>query len=98
MKRIVVMAALTVGTAGLMLAQAPAPPAEATLPMILNVLPVMGNLDRAEEFYHRLLGLESNIGIPGRGLRGIPTLLSSKTCTPCRETRAISSFARRARS
>ena len=32
--------------------------------MIQNVLPVMGDLDRTEEFYHRLLGLESTIGDP----------------------------------
>jgi hypothetical protein len=33
-------------------------------PVILNILPVTGNLDQAEQFYHRLLGLESNIGDP----------------------------------
>lgn len=49
-----------------------APPAEAQLPMILNVLPVMANLDRAEEFYHRLLGLESNIGDPRARLAWYP--------------------------
>lgn len=36
----------------------PAPPA------ILNLLSVTDNLDKAEEFYHRLLGLESNQGDP----------------------------------
>jgi predicted enzyme related to lactoylglutathione lyase len=49
-----------------------APPAEAQLPMILNVLPVMGNLDRAEEFYHRLLGLESTQGDPRARLAWYP--------------------------
>jgi predicted enzyme related to lactoylglutathione lyase len=70
-KKILAPAALTLATASVMFAQA-APPAEATLPMILNVLPVMGNLDRAEEFYHRLLGLESAIGDPRARLAWYP--------------------------
>jgi len=49
-----------------------APPAEAQLPMILNVLPVMADLDRAEEFYHRLLGLESTQGDPRARLAWYP--------------------------
>ena len=70
MKRMFATAALIVVTASMMFAQA-APP-EAKLPMILNVLPVMGNLDRAEEFYHRLLGLESAVGDPRARLAWYP--------------------------
>ena len=45
------------------IAQAPQQP-EPAGPYILNILPVTDNLDRAEEFYHRLLGLESPQGDP----------------------------------
>jgi predicted enzyme related to lactoylglutathione lyase len=71
MKRFMAIAAVIVGTVSMMFAQG-TPPAEPTLPMILNVLPVMGNLDRAEEFYHRLLGLESTIGDPRARLAWYP--------------------------
>src|SRR6266478_160053 len=70
-KRIAAAGALILTAASLMFAQA-GPPAEAAFPMILNVLPVMGNLDRAEEFYHRLLGLESAIGDPRARLAWYP--------------------------
>ena len=62
MKRIASLTALL--AAGALNAVAQAPPAEATGPVILNLLPVTDNLDRAEEFYHRLLGLESPNGDP----------------------------------
>jgi len=71
MKRIFLIAALVLATTALTFAQG-ALPADAQLPMILNVLPVMGNLDRAEEFYHHLLGLESNIGDPRARLAWYP--------------------------
>jgi len=70
MKRILI-AALILASAPLAFPQG-ALPADAQLPMILNVLPVMGNLDRTEEFYHRLLGLESNIGDPRARLAWYP--------------------------
>jgi len=44
-------------------AQAPQQP-EPPTPSILNILPVTDNLEKAEEFYHRLLGLESTTGDP----------------------------------
>lgn len=58
-----------------MFAQAPQAAAPAG-PVILNLLPVMDDLDKAEEFYHRLLGLESNIGDPRDvlGVDGTPWL------------------------
>ncbi len=71
MKRIAAVAVLISASAGLTFAQA-GPPADVKLPMILNVLPVMGNLDRAEEFYHHLLGLESAIGDPRARLAWYP--------------------------
>jgi predicted enzyme related to lactoylglutathione lyase len=40
------------------------PPPEPAEPHIITVLPVTDNLDRAEEFYHHLLGLESQYGDP----------------------------------
>ncbi|MEQ1884372.1 MAG: VOC family protein [Bryobacteraceae bacterium] len=47
-------------------AQAPGgqPQAEPPVPYILNILPVTDDLDHAEVFYHRLLGLESANGDP----------------------------------
>ena len=63
MKRLAAAAALTIAVAVLTIAQAPSQP-EPAGPDILNVLPVTDNLDRAEEFYHRLLGLESPQGDP----------------------------------
>ncbi|MEQ1946745.1 MAG: VOC family protein [Bryobacteraceae bacterium] len=56
-------------------AQAPQgqpPPAEPPLPYILNILPVTDDLDRAEVFYHRLLGLESANGDPRARLTWYP--------------------------
>ena len=66
MKRIALAAALVTAGFHLSFAQAPeqarqAPPPE---PYILNLLPVTDNLEKAEEFYHRLLGLESPNGDP----------------------------------
>jgi len=63
MKRLAAVAALTIAATFWMIAQAPSQP-EPAGPYILNVLPVTDNLDRAEEFYHRLLGLESPQGDP----------------------------------
>jgi predicted enzyme related to lactoylglutathione lyase len=63
MKRLAAPAALIVAGAFLLIAQAPTQP-EPAGPYILNVLPVTDNLDKAEEFYHRLLGLESAQGDP----------------------------------
>jgi len=63
MKRLAAAAALIVAVAFLMIAQAPPQP-EPSGPFILNLLPVTDNLDRAEEFYHHLLGLESPVGDP----------------------------------
>jgi len=66
MKRIVATAALMVAGAYLMFAQGsqPAPRSDQGGPVILNLLSVTDNLDKAEEFYHRLLGLESFQGDP----------------------------------
>jgi predicted enzyme related to lactoylglutathione lyase len=71
MKRIALATALILVTGISIFAQG-ALPADAQLPMILNVLPVMGNLDRTEEFYHHLLGLESTIGDPRARLAWYP--------------------------
>lgn len=71
MKYIPAATASILALAYLMFAQAPqaaAPPG----PVILNLLPVMDDLDKAEEFYHRLLGLESNIGDPRARLAWYP--------------------------
>src|SRR5271170_7963890 len=68
---LILTAASFLATASLLFPQV-GPPPGATLPMILNVLPVMGNLDRAEEFYHRLLGLESAMGDPRPRLAWYP--------------------------
>ena len=54
-------------------AQAPAAPAEPPVPFIMNVLPVMDDLDKAEVFYHTLLGLESTTGDPRSRLVWYPT-------------------------
>jgi len=66
MKPIAATAALIAAGFFLMFAQAPQrpAPAEPAGPYILNLLPVTGDLPRAEEFYHRLLGLESPNGDP----------------------------------
>jgi predicted enzyme related to lactoylglutathione lyase len=69
MKRISIAAALAFAAACLSFAQ-PAQPAPA--PAIVNILPVTDNLDKAEEFYHRLLGLESEIGDPRARLAWYP--------------------------
>jgi predicted enzyme related to lactoylglutathione lyase len=70
MKYIPLATASILALAYLMFAQAPqAPPAG---PVILNLLPVMDDLDKAEEFYHRLLGLESNLGDPRARLAWYP--------------------------
>ena len=62
MKFIALIAALIAAGTWCLTAQAPAPsPAE---PFILNLLPVTDDLPKAEEFYHRLLGLESPQGDP----------------------------------
>jgi catechol 2,3-dioxygenase-like lactoylglutathione lyase family enzyme len=65
MKRIATIAATTaliISGSYLMFAQAPR--ADQAGPAILNLLMVTDNLDKAEEFYHRLLGLEANTGDP----------------------------------
>lgn len=74
MKCIAAATALTAALTWLMFAQAPpqAPQAGPAGPVILNLLPVMDDLDKAEEFYHRLLGLESNIGDPRARLAWYP--------------------------
>jgi lactoylglutathione lyase len=65
MKFIVAYFAFVASTALLALAQAPgSATAEPPVPFIVNILPVTDDLDRAEVFYHRLLGLESAIGDP----------------------------------
>ena len=66
MKPIAAAAALAAAGIGLTFAQGPQrpPQAEPAGPYILNLLPVTDNLDRAEVFYHRLLGLESPNGDP----------------------------------
>src|SRR5258708_4381820 len=58
-----VVAAFVIALAPFALAQAPSQ-GEPPVPFILNILPVTGNLDRAEIFYHQLLGLESTTGDP----------------------------------
>ena len=70
MKRTFLIAFLGLAAAPCLFPQAP--PAEQQTPVILNVLPVMANLDRTEEFYHRLLGLESTIGDPRARLAWYP--------------------------
>ncbi len=70
MKRTILIAFLGMAAAPCLLPQAP--PAEQQTPVIMNVLPVMANLDRTEEFYHRLLGLESTIGDPRARLAWYP--------------------------
>ncbi len=66
MKRIAATTALIVAGTFLILAQSPRQAArgEQGGPSILNLLMVTDNLDKAEEFYHHLLGLESNVGDP----------------------------------
>ncbi len=67
MKRIAAAAAaLTVATTYLMFGLAAQQPPQAAppIPAIVSLLPVTDNLDKAEEFYHRLLGLESPNGDP----------------------------------
>jgi len=71
MKRVTLALALLAASSAPIFAQAAAP-AEPQLPMILNVLPVMPDLDRAEEFYHRLLGVESTQGDPRARLAWYP--------------------------
>jgi len=71
MKHILIATASIVVLAYLMFAQAPQAAAP-TGPVILNLLPVMDDLDKAEEFYHRLLGLESSIGDPRARLAWYP--------------------------
>jgi hypothetical protein len=73
MKRIAAAAVLIVTGGYLMFAQAPqqAPRGDQG-PVILNLLSVIDNLDKAEEFYHRLLGLESNVGDPRARLEWYP--------------------------
>jgi predicted enzyme related to lactoylglutathione lyase len=76
MKRIAV-GALILAMAPCVFAQ-PGPPPGAALPMILNAIPDVDNLDRAEEFYHRLLGLESTQGDPRARLAwyAVPSFLA----------------------
>jgi len=69
MNRIILVTALSIAgifAAGVVriYAQERAPQVEPAGPYILNLLPVTDNLDRAEVFYHRLLGLESPNGDP----------------------------------
>jgi len=64
MKPIARATALIVAGSYLMFGQAAQPAPQSNAPTILNILPVSGNLDQAELFYHRLLGLESDIGDP----------------------------------
>jgi len=66
MKPIVAAIAIIVTAPFFAPAQAPqqGQQAEPPVPFIMNLLPVTDNLDRAEEFYHRLLGLESANGDP----------------------------------
>jgi len=71
MKRTLLIAFLGVAASPCLFPQG-APPAEQQMPVILNVLPVMADLDRTEEFYHRLLGLESTIGDPRARLAWYP--------------------------
>jgi predicted enzyme related to lactoylglutathione lyase len=71
MNRITLAMALVLISGVTAFAQA-APAAGAQFPTILNVLPVMADLDRAEEFYHRLLGLESTQGDPRARLAWYP--------------------------
>jgi len=71
MKYIALFTALILAAAVPTLAQAPAQP-EPAGPFILNLLPVMDNLDRAEQFYHSLLGLESPLGDPRARLLWYP--------------------------
>jgi hypothetical protein len=71
MKHILAAMALIAALTSLMFAQAPQVAAP-TGPVILNLLPVMDDLDKAEVFYHRLLGLESNIGDPRARLAWYP--------------------------
>jgi predicted enzyme related to lactoylglutathione lyase len=63
-----IVAAVAIVVTGPFFASAQAPrqgqQTEPPVPFIMNLLPVTDNLDRAEEFYHRLLGLESAIGDP----------------------------------
>jgi catechol 2,3-dioxygenase-like lactoylglutathione lyase family enzyme len=66
MKHIAATTALIAASAYSIFAQGsqPAPRTDQAGPVILNLLSVTDNLDKAEEFYHRLLGLESNQGDP----------------------------------
>ena len=80
MKHILAAAALIVALAYLMFAQAPQAAAPAG-PVILNLLPVMDDLDKAEEFFHRLLGSSRISETLVRAWRGTRRLLSSTTCT-----------------
>lgn len=60
-------AAMLVATGTLWILGSPLQQAQQTrppVPSILNLLPVTDNLERAEQFYHRLLGLESPTGDP----------------------------------
>ncbi len=72
MKRIAAVAAVILAAAAWVFAQRGTPPVEPTLPMIQNVLPLMADLDKAEEFYHRLLGIESTQGDPRARLAWYP--------------------------
>jgi catechol 2,3-dioxygenase-like lactoylglutathione lyase family enzyme len=73
MKCVATAAALMLAGAYSMFAQSPqqAPRGDQG-PVILNLLSVIDNLDKAEEFYHRLLGLESNVGDPRARLEWYP--------------------------
>jgi predicted enzyme related to lactoylglutathione lyase len=61
-KRMTLVTALVLACTSWIFAQGRGPQAEPAGPYITNVLPVTDNLDRAEAFYHRLLGLESANG------------------------------------
>jgi hypothetical protein len=52
MKRIAAATALIVAGSHVMFGQAAQPVPQASGPTILNILPVSGNLDQAELFYH----------------------------------------------
>jgi len=70
MKRFAATTALIISGGYLMFAQAPR--ADQAGPSILNLLLVIDNLDKSEEFYHRLLGLEANTGDPRARLEWYP--------------------------
>jgi predicted enzyme related to lactoylglutathione lyase len=72
MMRIAATTALTLGASYLLFGQASPPAEPPKIPSILNILPVSGNLDQAELFYHEMLGLQSDIGDPRARLLWYP--------------------------